>query len=243
MQDSYVLNGSIFFLNADLRLCLEEKDEMEQTYKGEGILETYFSANSEMGTAISPLLLEKINKYDQKGSKASQLILLEEIQQQISVQINQLDISTLIKGAAAAAIYRKRSGGTGDLPDEAFRLLREKMDPYRPEWVMGKNGDCQVWTQMGEECFTLLETTIANVPLQTAINFNQYQYGQQTVDEMKVYKAREMLEEIGPMSRINYILLKKIVLSDEANGLDHVHLCQIPGGWILPESPLLRRTP
>lgn len=61
-----------------------------------------------------------------------------------------------------------------------------------------------------EGTFSVLETTVANVPLALAVDFQEHRHPE-AAQRMKIYASVNTLEELGPMCRINHMVLKKPV--------------------------------
>eukprot|EP01119_Soliformovum_irregulare_P017442 TRINITY_DN5184_c0_g1_i1.p1 TRINITY_DN5184_c0_g1~~TRINITY_DN5184_c0_g1_i1.p1 ORF type:complete len:333 (+),score=61.62 TRINITY_DN5184_c0_g1_i1:98-1096(+) len=202
----------VFFLKADLRAYWEEKDQGVRSDRANAIFDTYFSGQIAM-SQLPMDLVEMITEYKQCNQDSPTIREPGEVLHQLQLQLTQhietkFDFVSIIRGSVTAAVYQKRSGGKGDLPDEVFHLLRHDMNPAHGAWKLRLDKICQVYTSIGNGTFTVLETVVADVPVQLAIDFQQYQHAD-AADRMNVYKRCDILEEIGPMCQINYLLLKK----------------------------------
>eukprot|EP01119_Soliformovum_irregulare_P025145 TRINITY_DN9231_c0_g2_i1.p1 TRINITY_DN9231_c0_g2~~TRINITY_DN9231_c0_g2_i1.p1 ORF type:complete len:377 (-),score=87.79 TRINITY_DN9231_c0_g2_i1:189-1181(-) len=194
---------------ADLRSFLDEKDEVNRNDKADAIFETYFGEDyKDRSFGFSEDTKLRIENRDKKIHSAD---LIEDMQTELLVGVcTNFRMAAIFQGCISAAIYRKRSGGNGDIPDDLFYMLRERMDPCASSWNLRHKGTAHVYTQYENGSLTILETTVAKVPLEDAINFQQCEVADDLgPDAAKLYKSRTDLEVIGPRSKICWLLLKK----------------------------------
>eukprot|EP01119_Soliformovum_irregulare_P008435 TRINITY_DN21552_c0_g1_i1.p1 TRINITY_DN21552_c0_g1~~TRINITY_DN21552_c0_g1_i1.p1 ORF type:complete len:326 (-),score=70.59 TRINITY_DN21552_c0_g1_i1:115-1002(-) len=176
--------------------------------RGQNILSTYFSTNVKHRVSITKDLARKIRELQDQSTNTPNLTteLAKDLQSEVSNRIRTkslLDFTGVVKGSTSAAIYQKRSGGVGEIPDEMYEVLRERLDVTAGSWELKHDKDSQVYMSSEEGQLCILETALANVPLSKAIDILIYS------PSSRFYKTQESLEEIGPSSRITYLAHKK----------------------------------
>jgi len=179
---------------------------------GRNIAESYFSKDGDLSANISPHLCQEISKTSsQEMHKKFDVETMQKLQDDVLARlIDDFDFAHILKGCITAAIYRKRSGGTGVIPQEIFHLCREKTDPHVNRWTLKHDGKAKVFVQATETTYSIMESTIVNVPLQLAIDFQQCVVTDDLgPDAAKMYKTRTDLEQIGPQTKIVWLLIKK----------------------------------